>query len=268
MLIGFNNDVQYRGKVFHIQTEDRGLADARIETQLFFSGAILDTVITSYAEILERFEGAEAEERIKAKMKASHKSLFRNLHGGKYDALAGLESREASEESSEEESTFTPSQDRVPAAAEKLERGDQDAIERFSEGQARQHVDLNTLKSQLSKLQKAEATERAVALGEGGEGERSEARAPAEGGDEERGQGVASASPGGRIPAPKSSRRRKTPSLAGASSLPRVSTLSSSAEAQVEAALNHEDGPLAWQGCEDDIDGLGISDLVEALIEA
>ena len=53
MQIGFNNDIDYRGKTFHIQTEDRGLPAAQIETQIFCAGAILDTTIISYQKIMD-----------------------------------------------------------------------------------------------------------------------------------------------------------------------------------------------------------------------
>ena len=157
MLIGFNNDVEYRGKTFHIQTEDHGEGDPRIETQLFFSGAILDTVITSYEETLEGYDGPEAEERIRAQMKASHRSLYKKLMAGEYDEFAGLEPLEAVEEAPPEPNPneFTPSQERVPAAAAKVEEEGEDAILEFQKKKAKNHVSLDKLKDQLSSLDKA-----------------------------------------------------------------------------------------------------------------
>ena len=37
-LLGFNNNVRHRGRVFHIQTEDSGIRHARIVTHLFADG--------------------------------------------------------------------------------------------------------------------------------------------------------------------------------------------------------------------------------------
>lgn len=157
MLIGFNNDVEYRGKTFHIQTEDHGEGDPRIETQLFFSGAILDTVITSYEETLDNYDGAEAEERIRAQMKASHRSLYKKLMAGEYDEFAGLEPLEEVDEEppAADPDEFTPSQERVPAAAAKVEEEGEDAILEFQKKKAKNHVSLDKLKNQLSNLDKS-----------------------------------------------------------------------------------------------------------------
>ncbi|MFW5966540.1 MAG: hypothetical protein ACOCV2_03425 [Persicimonas sp.] len=157
MLIGFNNDVEYRGKTFHIQTEDHGEGDPRIETQLFHSGAILDTVITSYEEVLEEHDGEEAEERIRAQMKASHRSLYKKLLGGEYDEMAGLDPVEDSGEvEAPDPDEFQPSQERVPAAAakveEKAEEEGEDAILEFQKKKAKDHVSLDKLKDQLSDI--------------------------------------------------------------------------------------------------------------------
>jgi hypothetical protein len=157
MLIGFNNDVEYRGKTFHIQTEDHGEGDPRIETQLFHSGAILDTVITSYQEILDEYDGEEADERVRAQMKASHRSLFKKLKAGEYDDFAGLEPLEDVDEDLPEPDVddFTPSQDRVPAAAAKVEEEGEDAILEFQKEKAKNHVSLHKLKDQLKNVDAA-----------------------------------------------------------------------------------------------------------------
>jgi hypothetical protein len=233
MLIGFNNDVEYRGKVFHIQTEDHGKNDPRIETQLFHSGAILDTKITSYEDILDEYEGVEAEERIKAKMKASHKTLFRNLRKGKYDEMAGLEPVDETVDAEiPDEEEFTPSQDRVPAAAAKVEEEGEDAIQKFSKDQAKQHVDLNTLKSQLSKVD--------------GEGEESVAEDEAAPTQVTGPMGAPAAAT-----SPEASEAKPDPT-----------------DALVGEALAKHTGLEPWQGCERPEEDLGITEMVEAFVGA
>ena len=50
-LLGFNNNVRHKGRVFHIQTEDSGIRHPHIITHLFADGGrILKTTKTSYAE--------------------------------------------------------------------------------------------------------------------------------------------------------------------------------------------------------------------------
>ncbi|GFP33969.1 hypothetical protein HKBW3S42_02309, partial [Candidatus Hakubella thermalkaliphila] len=41
MLVGYNNSVTYKGKVYHVQTEDSGLNNPIIVTLLYFKGTIL-----------------------------------------------------------------------------------------------------------------------------------------------------------------------------------------------------------------------------------
>ena len=146
MLIGFNNDVQYRGKTFHIQTEDRGLNTHQIETQIFHAGAILDTRIVSYADLMNVDDVDARNAQIRKLMQVTHRELYLNLFKGKYDQYAGLEPRKEVEPVAVEE--FTPSQDRVPDAARQVEEGE--STLQVQEGV--DHVDLNSLKAKLARL--------------------------------------------------------------------------------------------------------------------
>ena len=163
MLIGYNNDVEHRGMTFHIQTEDRGASDNRIETQLFQGGAILDTKITSYEEIVEGLEGEARNKKIKSVMKASHRSLFKNLLAGKYDEQVGLEPVEKSDEELRETfkdkvQDFQPGQDRVPQAAVELEEEGIEALEQeaemegFEDPADEDHMGLSKLKDRLEDI--------------------------------------------------------------------------------------------------------------------
>ena len=42
-LLGFNHNLKYRGRVYHIQTEDSGEANPHIFTHLVHNGIILST---------------------------------------------------------------------------------------------------------------------------------------------------------------------------------------------------------------------------------
>ncbi len=164
MLIGYNNDVDHRGKTFHIQTEDRGSNDSSIETQLFHGGAILDTKITNYSEHIEGLEGKERNKKIKAIMKASHRSLFKKLLAGKYDEMVGLDPVEKPEEVVEEKTEqFRPGQDRVPQGAVELEQEGIESLEEEAKKEGWQdpggaeHVGLSALKDKLKGLKAAGA---------------------------------------------------------------------------------------------------------------
>lgn len=145
MLIGFNNDVKHRGKTFHIQTEDRGLGSKEIETQVFCSGAILDTRIVSYEELMSVEDRDDRNAQIRKLMQNTHRHLFAYLKRGRYDSMVGLEP--LSEVSIAEDSEFTPSQERVPDSARRLEEGEEMAI-----ADAGDHVDISSLKAKLAKM--------------------------------------------------------------------------------------------------------------------
>lgn len=155
MQIGYNNDVEYRGKTFHIQTEDRGTDAAEIESQIFHAGAILDTSIVSYQKVLDEEDDVDAQiAKVRAMMGANHKSLYRKLTKGEYDDFVGLEPlADDAEVEAPDPEEFAPSQDRVPAQAIELEQGGIDPDE--IGGIGGEHVDLSKLKEALKDDAKA-----------------------------------------------------------------------------------------------------------------
>jgi hypothetical protein len=84
-LLGFNNNVRHRGRVFHIQTEDSGIRHPHIITHLFADGGrILKTIKTSYAEHVGEVAMTET---VRGMMQEQHKGMFIALKGGEYDYL-------------------------------------------------------------------------------------------------------------------------------------------------------------------------------------
>lgn len=84
-LLGFNNNVRHKGRVFHIQTEDSGIRHPHIITHLFADGGrILKSTKTSYAEHLGRPGMAET---VRGMMQEQHKAMFIALRDGQYDYL-------------------------------------------------------------------------------------------------------------------------------------------------------------------------------------
>ena len=49
---GFNTNVPYKGKMYHVQTEDGGARNPVLTTMLYHKGEILATEKSSYAEVL------------------------------------------------------------------------------------------------------------------------------------------------------------------------------------------------------------------------
>jgi hypothetical protein len=85
-LLGYNNNVRHKGRVFHIQTEDSGAKYGHIITHLFMDGGrILKSVKTSYAEYVGNERMTEI---VREMMKQQHKAMFIALRDGKFDAMA------------------------------------------------------------------------------------------------------------------------------------------------------------------------------------
>lgn len=85
MVLGFNHNVQYKGEVFHVQTEDSGVANPHIITLLYRGGVILCSKKTSYADILKM---DNLEVVVEELMKEQHKDMMRRLKAGEFDERA------------------------------------------------------------------------------------------------------------------------------------------------------------------------------------
>jgi hypothetical protein len=83
--LGFNNNVKHNGRVFHIQTEDSGIAHPHITTHLFADGGrILRTERTDYKELLN---SPELVPMLRQRMKEQHRAMFTALRAGQLDHL-------------------------------------------------------------------------------------------------------------------------------------------------------------------------------------
>ena len=82
-LLGFNNNVKHRGRLFHIQTEDSGVRHPHVITHLFMDGGrILKTIKTSYAE---HVGSDKLQQVVRDLMKEQHKMMFIALRDGQFD---------------------------------------------------------------------------------------------------------------------------------------------------------------------------------------
>jgi hypothetical protein len=84
-VLGFNNNVRHRGRLFHIQTEDSGVKFSRIVTHLFADGGrIIKTSRTDYVEHVEKDDVAAI---VRTLMKEQHRAMFTALRAGELDAV-------------------------------------------------------------------------------------------------------------------------------------------------------------------------------------
>lgn len=84
-LVGFNNNVRYRGRRFHIQTEDSGVSRPHIITQLFADGGrVIKSLRTEYTEHLERPDRPTIVHRL---MREQHLAMALDLRDGRLDPI-------------------------------------------------------------------------------------------------------------------------------------------------------------------------------------
>lgn len=95
MLVGYNTNISYKDKIYHIQTEDNGLNNPVIITLLYFKGAIIASKKTNYAHLLN---DQDYKEKIKIMMKEQHKDMIKELLSGKYTAEYPLTQQIGNEE--------------------------------------------------------------------------------------------------------------------------------------------------------------------------
>ena len=81
--LGYNHNIPHRGRLYHVQTEDSGIARAHIFTHVFFDGTIISTNKVDYRSKLETAENADA--TIISLMQESHKAMIRQLRSGAFD---------------------------------------------------------------------------------------------------------------------------------------------------------------------------------------
>ncbi len=82
MVTGFNTDVKHDAKVYHVQTEDKGVDNPLIETLIYVGGEILAARRSSYADLLE---GDIDEKQIAERIEGQHNRMILDIKEGKYD---------------------------------------------------------------------------------------------------------------------------------------------------------------------------------------
>ena len=68
-LAGYNHNVNYRHRRYHVQTEDSGTDNPRVDTHLFHGGMIIESAKTDYGDLLEE---PDHRKTVKAMMQDQH----------------------------------------------------------------------------------------------------------------------------------------------------------------------------------------------------
>jgi protein TonB len=89
VITGFNTDVEHRGRVFHVQTEEKGPANQVVETLVYSGGEIVAHISTSYAKFADSW-GYDGEQLL-LRMRHQHKTLIHALLANRLDLSCELE---------------------------------------------------------------------------------------------------------------------------------------------------------------------------------
>src|SRR4051812_44057441 len=81
-VLGYNHNVRYAGRLWHVQTEDSGVNNPHVFTHLFHDGTILATKRLDY-------DPASEVPAVQKLMQTQHKAMLRQLRAGSFDEKIG-----------------------------------------------------------------------------------------------------------------------------------------------------------------------------------
>ena len=84
MITGFNTDIEYDGKTYHVQTEDKGLETPFILTLVYDGGTILASRRQPYEDL---FTGGFSEKDLAARLQRQHSLICAAVNAGRIDDL-------------------------------------------------------------------------------------------------------------------------------------------------------------------------------------
>jgi len=80
MLFGHNTNVKVRDTDFHVQTEDRGVTNALIDTTVYFQGRVLHRRTNNYFDLLPL--NSKNEQALKQRLDEQHRAVVEELRTG------------------------------------------------------------------------------------------------------------------------------------------------------------------------------------------
>ena len=84
MIPGYNHNIDYAEKVFHVQTEDSGPTSFTITTEIFIGGNVIESRKQVYCE---GQESCPSDGDLRELMQTQHKAMMKELVNGAFDAL-------------------------------------------------------------------------------------------------------------------------------------------------------------------------------------
>jgi hypothetical protein len=84
VITGFNTNVRFGGRLFHVQTEDSGRRHPHVISHVYYQGTILASEKTSYAASVE---SDDLEGEVRSLMERQHKAMVARLKQGEFDGV-------------------------------------------------------------------------------------------------------------------------------------------------------------------------------------
>ncbi|PYQ11019.1 MAG: hypothetical protein DMH00_09290 [Acidobacteria bacterium] len=82
MITGYNTDVEYNARIYHVQTEDKGTSNPVIESLIYLGGEILAARRTSYEDLLPAGLDPKA---LAGRLESQHQRMVLNVRQGRCD---------------------------------------------------------------------------------------------------------------------------------------------------------------------------------------
>jgi hypothetical protein len=83
VITGFNTDIKHGDRVFHVQTEDRGLANPVVESLVYVGGQILLSKRSPYSDLVT--DGKVDEKAVREVMDLQHRRIIEAIRRGRFD---------------------------------------------------------------------------------------------------------------------------------------------------------------------------------------
>lgn len=93
MPFGHNSNVTMDGNIYHVQTEERGAAQALIDTTVYLRGRVLHRRTNSFSDLLPL--NSEREQALKLRVDTQHRSVVDEIRSGKLRLSAGNDAKAA-----------------------------------------------------------------------------------------------------------------------------------------------------------------------------
>ena len=84
MITGFNTNVRYQGRLFHVQTEDSGRKNPHVISHVFYGGTILASQKSEYKD---RLDSESLNDEVRELMETQHRALLARLRQGDLNAV-------------------------------------------------------------------------------------------------------------------------------------------------------------------------------------